>query len=94
MSGRKQTHSTSVGILVVCIKEDLSSLPICIFCKDIMPLFSIHKKGSGYPVWLVDEEAVAEYQPAEITDFCKWKLFIHFSSLKRNAISGLQCLCG
>lgn len=48
VSGRKQTRSTCVGVLVVCIKEDLS-LPMCIFCKDIMPLFSIHKEGSGYP---------------------------------------------
>lgn len=56
MSGRKQTHSTYAGVLVVCIKDDLSSLPICIFCKDIMPLFSIHKDGSGYPAWLLDEE--------------------------------------
>lgn len=55
-SGRKQTHSTCVGVLVVCIKDDLSSLPVCIFCKDIMPLFSIHKEGSGYPAWLLDEE--------------------------------------
>jgi len=47
MSGRKETHSTCVDVLVVCIKEDLSFLPIYIFCKDIMTLFSIHKEQSG-----------------------------------------------
>lgn len=56
MTCRKQTHSTCVGVLVVCIKEDLSSLHICIFCKNIMPLFSIHREGSGYTAWLFDEE--------------------------------------
>lgn len=94
MSSRKQTHPTCVGVLV-CMKDDLSSFPTCIFCMDIMPLFSIHKDTSGYPTWLLDEERHLQ-NSTQLKSLILQVEFVYafFSFVKKNAVSGLQCLYG
>lgn len=93
-SSRKQTRSTCVGVLV-CMKDDLSSFPTCIFCVAIMPLFSIHKDSSGYPTWLLDEERHLQNSTQLKSLILQMEfLYTFFSSFKKTTISGLQCLYG
>lgn len=81
-----KTRSSCVGVLV-CMKDDLSSFPTCIFCVAIMPLFSIHKDSSGYPTWLLDEERHLQNSTQLKSLILQMEfLYTFFSSLKKRQL--------